>query len=910
MTISKAVLVVLLQKDMSLNRRIHAWYLGTSHDLDKFSKDIILVSLKDLLHSPSEKDEFISQPFKILVSLMDKSEISTPVISDIMADILVSIKKKHESVSPEIGAEILQSANIFFELVELPLVWGSLLTYMDSVFLSNLDNISDLPDLITFATKELKIRDEEAMRMHMPLFFVGIIEQITKCDKVEQGQIVNFQLCVGRLLEIAIEMLGQIPQSCLSKETNTSIKFPATSPEDRKQFMQNIFDYYKTFDKYDVSAFADITFSVVQQSLQRIVIFMEHFNKNYLFAEQSSSREEHLLQFKQTYGRVMNIFTLLAAYDDSPNRQATRELISVNPVFINRVKMWKTTLLHLDYIFIMVKAVNVLSKNDCLADSNHFEEILYTDVIFKVWEYFVRIYSSAHYKASKVFWMLWDTSDPSKTEDFVSNRLYLEADFASEVIKFTHFWKTSDSLQYDTRAFVKPLFFVLDGVKSENSIMSRCCVDWLRYAVTEFDRVLDPLLDISLDERIIKSATTNAPVYRNHFNCDKVRFSFQMLFFLMKYAKFNFFKYLGVKAVSNDLVQRASTKISVREDSVYGDVVFQLLIYFFNIEAKEGFSVEECIEIDFIQKYATKCILFAIENRSTIPMGSVFAIKDDIISKLYFCTENRQLEKITDLLQLLKYSMLSLDMKMIEREPVKSLMPLFSFIVEFETESEIIHTWIDFTIFMCSFIDSSRTLVLIPLFNEFIKRMFLYSESLKQFAESKSSKITVTGENISVAFSGMSRFALNIIPDREVPEEKDRRSSKIKTRDFSKKDISNIVFVDMLQSILSFYDLLHINTSMVRGDSETYDLLRETIFAKIGKQMERLGKANPEVAVEALLRVWAISSNNKQNYILKMFECFRWSPSDILSIVLNLFRTIGVSGVKDPAQSIMVWNTL
>ncbi|NXA76493.1 DOP2 protein, partial [Thryothorus ludovicianus] len=110
--ILSAATQTLLRRDMSLNRRLYAWLLGSdikggtfapdstnSEDhavyfFGKYSKDLLVESLVVILHQkfpesdPEEKHQAYLKPFRILISLLDKPEIGPQVVGDLFLEVL------------------------------------------------------------------------------------------------------------------------------------------------------------------------------------------------------------------------------------------------------------------------------------------------------------------------------------------------------------------------------------------------------------------------------------------------------------------------------------------------------------------------------------------------------------------------------------------------------------------------------------------------------------------------------------------------------------------------------------------------------------------------------------------------------------------------------------------------------
>ncbi|KAF6384613.1 DOP1 leucine zipper like protein B [Rhinolophus ferrumequinum] len=113
--ILSAATQTLLRRDMSLNRRLYAWLLGSDikgntivpeskisnsyedqslYFFEKYSKDLLIESLAELLHQDfsdddaEERHHAYLKPFRILVSLLDKPEIGPQVVGNLFLEVI------------------------------------------------------------------------------------------------------------------------------------------------------------------------------------------------------------------------------------------------------------------------------------------------------------------------------------------------------------------------------------------------------------------------------------------------------------------------------------------------------------------------------------------------------------------------------------------------------------------------------------------------------------------------------------------------------------------------------------------------------------------------------------------------------------------------------------------------------
>uniref|UniRef100_A0A2K5DRV8 DOP1 leucine zipper like protein B n=1 Tax=Aotus nancymaae TaxID=37293 RepID=A0A2K5DRV8_AOTNA len=113
--ILSAATQTLLRRDMSLNRRLYAWLLGSdikgntivpeseisnsyedqsSYFFEKYSKDLLVEGLAEILHQKfldadvEERHHTYLKPFRILISLLDKPEIGPQVVGNLFLEVI------------------------------------------------------------------------------------------------------------------------------------------------------------------------------------------------------------------------------------------------------------------------------------------------------------------------------------------------------------------------------------------------------------------------------------------------------------------------------------------------------------------------------------------------------------------------------------------------------------------------------------------------------------------------------------------------------------------------------------------------------------------------------------------------------------------------------------------------------
>lgn len=110
----QAMMAVVLRRDLSLSRRLYTWLLGPSdgsatqlefyrqHGLELL-RQAVIAEMQTFSSSP---DATLAQrPYKIVISLLDKWEISFPLIEVVVLDLLRQLEKvlSAETFHPEVG---------------------------------------------------------------------------------------------------------------------------------------------------------------------------------------------------------------------------------------------------------------------------------------------------------------------------------------------------------------------------------------------------------------------------------------------------------------------------------------------------------------------------------------------------------------------------------------------------------------------------------------------------------------------------------------------------------------------------------------------------------------------------------------------------------------------------------------
>ncbi|XP_037956792.1 protein dopey-1 homolog [Teleopsis dalmanni] len=149
----------ILRRDMSLNRRLYSWLLGTeisknsptydtvSSDgtteisesyFEKYSKQIVIQSVICTLKYSLETTPVDLKPYRIMVSLLDKMEIGSAVLDYVLCDIIRTMSISSGNI------EVVKSANLLFATFDPVYIW-SFMTSMYQKSCKKENKSSNLP---------------------------------------------------------------------------------------------------------------------------------------------------------------------------------------------------------------------------------------------------------------------------------------------------------------------------------------------------------------------------------------------------------------------------------------------------------------------------------------------------------------------------------------------------------------------------------------------------------------------------------------------------------------------------------------------------------------------------------------------------------------------------------------------
>ncbi|PWW78348.1 hypothetical protein C7212DRAFT_281404 [Tuber magnatum] len=179
---------VVLRRDMSLNRRLWAWYLGPEgqerRENDYFGKHgltALIGGLEKMLDQPMGVSSVErAKPYRICLSLMDRWEVGSLVVPKLFLPMVESVRQYEKSApSKELYTEVLKSARMFFYEVEASLIWGQILEKVTQAFSARGGTAAEeVLESVRFVIRTFNVNEEEMVVLHTPLLVLATLVEL------------------------------------------------------------------------------------------------------------------------------------------------------------------------------------------------------------------------------------------------------------------------------------------------------------------------------------------------------------------------------------------------------------------------------------------------------------------------------------------------------------------------------------------------------------------------------------------------------------------------------------------------------------------------------------------------------------------------------------------------------------
>lgn len=261
---------VVVRREMSLNRRLWTWFLGPepSSGVDSspsspgspnvivktraamsqteyfelYGTATLVRAILEMFNKEGIPPSEMARPYRICLSLMDRWEVGSLVIPRVFLPAMESVWRFGEiAPSREAFAEVLRSANVFFDGIESSLIWAELV----KILVESLDaGQENRLDLALFVITNFNIKEEEMLTLHMPLATLALMIRLRQLT-ADTPETIRLSKGKDALLhsafKVATQLLDLIPQRVLIAGSSE----PDPQHDSNSQELESIQGFYQ-----------------------------------------------------------------------------------------------------------------------------------------------------------------------------------------------------------------------------------------------------------------------------------------------------------------------------------------------------------------------------------------------------------------------------------------------------------------------------------------------------------------------------------------------------------------------------------------------------------------------------------------------------------------------------------------
>ncbi len=509
MILVTAAASVVLRRDMSLNRRLWSWFLGSESQgdpnghsvptspeesnkqmgqpmevsnlqggqqyFDSYGLAILVASLQGMVARSSSSPSERAQPLRIALSLMDRWEIGGPVAVAIFLPLLRSVKQ-YEDDTPSVEAfnEVLRSANVFFDGVESSLIWAQILRLVDQQSLETRreEQVREDLQLARYIITKFNVQEDEMISVHIPLLLLALL-----CVQQMLGSQIG--ACREEIMGLAQSLAVLVTdRAFMAKSTGQGPTRPSAS-----EALQRIHSFYS-----DVSGSLSLPqLPFTPAELGELIL---RFSATLLISYLTIGTDNHLESMTQVMTTVASKTSNSTAF-----AEVSQETLERLELVLKRIQLDEaSTLSSPTSAWRLVSCASSITVAICSSQPAAVSEghlfALVPQLVGYLWAPLGPTTPQHHIEAVRQIWNLQNVSSLHRLVESTITSLMVSAGFepltsaAIEIERFAVLWNHSATLGSLTSSGSSmldgPLLLVLDYLGSQNADISSACKNWLQ----------------------------------------------------------------------------------------------------------------------------------------------------------------------------------------------------------------------------------------------------------------------------------------------------------------------------------------------------------------------------------------------------------------------------------------------
>ncbi|KAA8613413.1 Cellular morphogenesis regulator DopA [Pyrenophora tritici-repentis] len=262
---------VVSRRDMSLNRRLWAWFLGpepsASEGTDgitspsatadpasqqaaffsRYGLEALTNSVLKIINRRSKLPTERARPFRLCLSLMDRWEVGGLIVPEIFLPALQSVHSYSETASKDEVDEVMRSASAFFDGVDSGLIWGKLIELITSSLQidgATHDEALRKMKLAKFVLARFNLKEEDMLLHHMPLMVLSTLTSLNDTIEKTGKPTANIEV-LSLALEITDSLVQIVPDRSFQGNQATDGQLAEAIKISRADVSQQIRTFYE-----------------------------------------------------------------------------------------------------------------------------------------------------------------------------------------------------------------------------------------------------------------------------------------------------------------------------------------------------------------------------------------------------------------------------------------------------------------------------------------------------------------------------------------------------------------------------------------------------------------------------------------------------------------------------------------
>ncbi|GAA6000168.1 hypothetical protein JCM10207_007887 [Rhodosporidiobolus poonsookiae] len=671
----RAVIGVVLRRDLSLSRRLYTWLLS-SQDASEAQVAYLREHGLDLLHAalkadmdavtaaataPGEANEERERqrPFKIFISLLDKWEIGAQ-LTDVL--VLEAFEALRRSLRPgDDHDELLMTGNMLFEILDPFLLWKQVYAAVKGELEGGAsEEAPQAVRLATFIVKTFRLHDEEVQKLHAPITAFALLDLVEKLASDNTHSVDS----LAPALQLAADLLQEVPAKFF-EPTPTS---PSEAPP--AYFGQSLADtLYGAVDMKSASVPETEGRELLAGGLGATLKLVHHCAERIARAESDADRTaaRQLL-----LAAVPALELLVDLASESSSEPAPLHLSSWSPekwtgALVDCLSAFPASVANFELHATIIRTILALSSSaDALQPTLRVTERSLLDALTsKLLDYLQPGTATWYLEAVQLLWSL-EALAPQKSYlgSMIATRL-ASADKAVRMGAFEAFgtlWRFTEDAQLPGVVLRVPMITMLDSLKSEDPSTRRAAEAWMRCSLKSYIRILDPLIYALVDpaikpqSRTIKVAGIRIPtlVYETAFDQARIIHVLDNLLALARFGGQGFIRIAKGSFLKHTLDPALRERVLTAdlETQTYLDGLVTLLLRFLRSDSDERLA--PCLGPLNTQIHSVVAeLLQVLISRGEAELVSLPAVEASLTSRLFLSIHRGELDLQNKLLHVL-----------------------------------------------------------------------------------------------------------------------------------------------------------------------------------------------------------------------------------------------------------------